>query len=648
MPSSPHTQTLELSRDGQRALTAGDDGIVRIYDLAKREHRVIADMKGVINARYADAERKVVLFQGNRLSVIDTASGDKRDVTAPTAITQLEVSGPIAYWVDPANAVWKLDVAGTTPVKLEVAEPVTAVAPSSDGRWIALAGKDHLLLVDRATSTLPPEIITAGKTKSMSWSAASDHLIALIDDEVIDVNLLPAPQIWRRITVGVRFSAAYSGGRIYSAGPTGVGIVEPGGTKLRSAGPEYTVGVHEGRNRVVIAAKPQGEILVLSDHGDHTLRCPLPIAMVATSANGPWIVAAADRRLLVWSLDAIEPRLVSDKSPSSARFVSGDHLIVTYFDAPAEWIDLRKSTTVQLGSLGAIESVAAAPGGDEAVVIDNARRGWRLAGLAQPQELDGEILAATFVDDRRLVLAGPGGLRLDDAQQRTKLALYAHDAPAKTLAATAADGGWVVAGFDDGLLWRKHLSTNAATELKLGKISGALPLAITDDGTAVFAVAGELRVWRPDGRVDVLAKTPTPLEITIIDRTLAFVLVDSGVHLVPLDRAAPLVPPIVLLAKAAAVAHTGGLLAAPTVIGGIEVIDPLVDWRWPLVTPQKGQAPFTVVDIAPDGSRVLASNTTEVFVWTLDLPDDAGSTTAWLANQTNATADNPSGPLGWP
>ncbi|HEX5064064.1 MAG TPA: protein kinase [Kofleriaceae bacterium] len=311
MSASPHTLTLELSRDGDSALAAGDDGVVRIYDLAKRESRVIADMRSAVMARYADGERKIVLFQGNRLSILDAATGDRRDVTAPTAIAQLEVSGPIAYWVDPANALWKLDLAGTAPSKIDVSEPVNAVEPSPDGRWIALAGRDHLLLADRTNSTLPPEIVTIGHTKTMSWSADSEHLIVLINEEVIDVNMVPAPQVFRRITVGQRFSAAYSGGRIYSAGPTGVGVVEQAGTKLRSAGPEYTVGVHEGRNRVVVAAKPQGEILVLSDYGDHTLRCPVPISIVATSARGPWIVAASDNRLLLWNLDAIEPRVLT-------------------------------------------------------------------------------------------------------------------------------------------------------------------------------------------------------------------------------------------------------------------------------------------------------------------------------------------------
>ena len=661
LTASPHTLSLELARDGEHALAAGDDGKVRIYDLARREVRLIADTRGAVMAAFGDAERKVVLYQGNRLSILDVESGEQRDVTAPTAIAELAVAGPIAYWVDPQHAVWRLDLAGTTPAKLEVGEPIATVAPSPDGRWVALGGTEHLLLVDRAASSLPPEIVTQGVTKHLAWSSDSEHLIALIDDEVIDVNLVPAPQIWRRITVGTRYAAAYSGGRIYSAGPTDVGIVEPQGTRVRAGGPALTLGVFEGRGRIAIAAKPQGEILVFSDHGDRTLRSPVPIAKLATSTRGPWIVAAADGRLLIWNLDAIEPNLVTSRSPSSARFVTADHVIVTYVAEPAEWIDLRKHTKVSLGMLPAIQSVATAPGGEAAIVIDGARHAWRVAGIGLPQELAGEISAAVFVDDRRLVLAGTGGLRLEDQEQHTKLALYAHDAAARTLAATAADGGWVVAAFEDGVLWRKHLATSEAGELELGTVRGSLPLVIADDGTVVFAAAGELRAWRADGSVDVLAELASPLlAATLVggerrrgsgpgqlprDRLLA--LAETGTYLIDLDRARPLAAPLPLLGASAALARTGGLLAAPTVAGGVEVVDPLIDWRWPLAVPQRGQAPFTVVDIAPGGTRVLASNATEVFVWTLDLPGDADATRAWLASQTNAIADSPSRPLGW-
>ncbi len=648
LSASPRTLSRELSQDGQRALAAGDDGLVRIYDLARREIQIVADTKGAVMARFGDGERKVVLFQGNRMSVVDLATNEKHDVTAPTAFAQLEVSGPIAYWVDPAFAVWKLDLAGGEPMKLALGEPVTAVAPSPDGRWIALAGKEHLLVVDRARGTLPPEIIAQGQTKTMTWSADSNHLVALIDDDAVDVDVVPSPQVRRRITVGKRFSAVYSGGRIFSAGPTGVGVVEPQGTTLRAVGPEHTLGVHEGPDRLVITGTPQGEIVVLGDYGDRTLRVPAPIEKLVASARGPWLVAASEDQLFVWNTDALRARVISKRSPSSARFVTGDHVLVTYFDQPAEWIDLRKQATVQLGMLSAIETVAAAPGGEEAVVIDGARRAWRVAGLARPQELPGEISAAVFIDDQRLVLAATGGLQLEDQQQRTKLALYAHDAAAKTLAATAENGGWIAAAFEDGRLWRKQLASQAATELDLGKVAGPLPLVIAGDGTAVFATGGELRAWRPDGRVDVLgAPSCGVTALALIDRERVLAVGDHGAVLVEVDGVAELPVPMPLYGAQAALAQTGGLVAAATTTGGVEVIDPLVTWRWSLATGEDGQPPLARVDIAPDGSRVLAATATEVFVWTLDLPGDAEATKAWLGRMSNATVDNPSGPLGW-
>jgi hypothetical protein len=172
---------------------------------------------------------------------------------------------------------------------------------------------------------------------------------------------------------------------------------------------------------------------------------------------------------------------------------------------------------------------------------------------------------------------------------------------------------------------------------------------VTETGTAIFATDNELRAWRPDGKVDVLGKAAGPVVgLANSDRARVLALTETSAQLADVTRAAALTPPQSVIAKSAALAKTGGLVAAPTVIGGVEVIDPVVDWRWPLVTPQKGQAPFSVVDIAPDGSRVLGSNATEVFVWTLDVPDDADATKTWLGTQTNAIADNPSGPLRWP
>lgn len=643
LSASPHTTSLELSRDGQRALAAGDDGIVRVYDLAKREAKIVADMKGTVRARYADGERKIVLFEGNRLTVLDVESGGKRDVTTPTPVARLEVAGPIAFWVDPAGAVWKLDLAGGAPQQIVIGEAVKYAVPSPDDRWIALGGVKHLLLIDRSAPSSPPEEITDGDVHTLTWSGDSLHLVALIDDMLIDVVTDPAPQIFHRVTVGERFSVAYSNGRIFSAGPTGVGLVTKDATKIRSSGPEHTLGVFEARDRVVVSAKPQGQIIVLSDYGDHVLPCPTTISSVATSARGPWIVAATDNKLLVWDLDAVEPRAITALPPSSAKFVSGDALIATVDGAPAQWIDLRSRKSTPLGDdMQGLVALAASPDGAVAVAIDLTRKAWLVAGLGQPQALDGEVTAATFLDNIQLVVAGDGGVRLEDQQKHTKLALYAHSAAARALVSVPNNGGWVAAAFEDGVVWRKHLRDGAASELK----SSASRIALGADGTVFIGDAGEVRAWRPDGRVDTLAKgLKTVTEVALLDTSLLVLTDDANAY--ELDIKLPSAPVAQPIVHSAVYAPRGGLVAGLSPTGGVEVFDPATKQGWPLTIPTKGQAPYSFVEIAPDGTRVLAMTASTLLVWTLDLPASAEATRAWLDKLTNATADSPSEPLTW-
>jgi hypothetical protein len=624
---------------------------VRIYDVAKRESHVVADTKGAVMARFADGEREIVLFEGNRLTIVDAATLAKRDVTTPTAIARLEVAGPIAYWTDDAGGVFRLDLAGGAPERVAISEPIKIASPSPDGRWIALGGGKHLWLIDRSTPNAPPQNITEGDVKTLSWSGDSQHLVMLIDDLVDQIEMEPSPSIFRRLTVGDRFAVAYSGGRIFSAGPTGIAIVSKDTQRdqvARSPGGDHTLGVFEGRDRVVISAKPQGVIVVLSDNGDHTLAAPAPIASVATSARGQWIVAAAEGRLLVWDLDAIEPRAVSQFTPSSARFTNGDQLIATYEDRAADWIDLAANKTLSLGDdMEGLVAATSTPDGATALVIDLTRKAWFVAGLGQPQAIEGEVTAASFVDNTRLVVGGDGGLRLEDQLSRTKLALFAHDKAARSIVTTAADGGWVAATFEDGLVWRKHLTDGATTQLPVDAQS-PIRIALGDDGTALLGIGGDLRAWRTDGKLDVLATGLKAVRhVSFIAPTSALAITDDAMaHQIDTRTHEVLAPPQ-QVGQSASHAQTGGLVAGLSPLGGVEVYDPLAHWTWSLVTPQKGQSPFSFVQVSPDSRRILAMSSQSLLVWTLDLPQTAEATAAWLDRLTNATAEGPSEPLGW-
>jgi hypothetical protein len=107
---------------------------------------------------------------------------------------------------------------------------------------------------------------------------------------------------------------------------------------------------------------------------------------------------------------------------------------------------------------------------------------------------------------------------------------------------------------------------------------------------------------------------------------------------------APLAEP---LTARRVIAPRAGVVAGLSPVGGVEVFDLVTKLAWPLAVPSKGQAPYSFVEIAPDGSRVLAMTASSLLVWTLDLPTSPDATRAWLDKLTNATADSPNEPLTW-
>src|SRR5690606_20505430 len=229
LPAAKETLSLELSRDGATALAAGDDGAVRLYDLAKRTARAIPTPLGdAVRARFADEERRIVAWRHGepRLAVIDAATGALEPVTPPTAIVALEVSGTTAYWIDDRDVLWQLDLAGgEPPAEVPLPEPVTQVAPSPDGRFLALHGADHLLLLDRTRPGEPPIEIMLGTTKEFDWSSDGASFGARIDERAILGAAEDHPHIIQRVHVGERFHVVHGNDRLYTVGPTGVGMV---------------------------------------------------------------------------------------------------------------------------------------------------------------------------------------------------------------------------------------------------------------------------------------------------------------------------------------------------------------------------------------------------------------------------------------
>src|SRR5690606_16844695 len=170
------------------------------------------------------------------------------------------------------------------------------------------------------------------------------------------------------------------------------------------------------------------------------------------------------------------------------------------------------------------------PDGAEAIALGASRRAWRVAGVGMPRPLPGEVTAAAFVDSARLAIAGTGGIRLEDTRQHTQLALLAHASEVRALAAAGDDGGWVAGSFADGLVWRKHLGGTTETSLRLpAPVPARLPIALAPRGTVLVGAGTELRAWRADGDVDVLATTTAPIhDVVLVEPAQVLAIAEDG------------------------------------------------------------------------------------------------------------------------
>jgi hypothetical protein len=273
-------------------------------------------------------------------------------------------------------------------------------------------------------------------------------------------------------------------------------------------------------------------------------------------------------------------------------------VIATYVDMPAEWIDLAKQARTPLGPIAGISAVAAAPDGQHAIVVDGTQHARVVSATGQTTDLDGDITAATYVDARRYVVSTPDELRLHDGDRDAPLVRHG----AATWLASLPDGT-VAAGFSDGLLWRGKV-TGAGDHLQLD--APATAGALRPDGTLVVASGGELRTWKPGAPA--------------LDAT--------GVSLATQTSLTP---------SLVATVTPGGTLELAD-LGG-EPAD-----RWPVAAGRT----FAGVQLAPDGSALLAATPDAVLAWPVDLPANAAATSKWLDSLTNARADGgPTAPLSW-
>jgi hypothetical protein len=654
LPASKRTRTLQLSNDGNRVLTAGEDGVIRLSDLEKRTARTVVELGAPMSARFADSERRIVVWAKDKLVVMDANGGDRRAVTAPAPIVDLEVVGMSAYWTDAQRRMYSLDLAGTMPVEVPLAEPVDGLAPSPDGRWIALTGVDHLMLFDRTAPSAEPTVVTNGKTKDVDWNRDGTYFAAIVDDSALSVRMQNGPEIVNRRNVGNRVWVASANERAYSIGPTGVALTPPAeSTASRKPLVGDPINIVEARGRTFVAAS-QGGIAVLADSGDLALRLPEGrVEILDASADSPYVVATIEGRMLVWNLDDLQPQRIDVASSiERASFVGTTSILLSHSEGEPTWIDIATGKRTTLDRRISIHDLAGAPNGNLACITDPGRRATLFAPGKPSQLLDGTVSLGAFASDHQLVLADEeaASLRLYDTEKKTYTALFERPTKLLSLGWHRGKTTWIAAAFADGTLWRKNLATGGdATSAQPVKISSEL--LVLEDGTVMFGEGRTLRAWRPDGSIDAHAELPEPaVTLGIAGTAPAIAITNQGAtYLVELDkreRIAEIDP--INTGKISMARETGTYVVATA--DGFDVVDPVERHRWKLGSTQS--IAYREPTISADGRHIIAHTTKRpddsdgdaVILWTL--PDPPADTTAWLDALTNAYID-PTGRLSW-
>gem|GEM_PF-955650 len=647
MPASSSMQSMQFSRDGRKVLAAGEDGVVRLYDLETRVTKVIAEAGSPVTAKFVDDEKKVLLWIGTRISVMDLAGAGRRDVEIDIPIVSLDVTGTTAYWIDAYGAMWQMELSAVAPMQIPLDEKASMLAVSPDGRWIALAGFDHVLLYDRTAPSEPVRSIVIGSAHALDWAKDGSRLAILHDDQAVEIAMEPAPFVVHRLTVGERSHVVASNKRVFTIGPTGVGMLSAALSRPRKQ-LSKPIGLEESRDDIIIAGG-EDQLVVLTEHGDHTLAAPSGrFSMVRASPASPYVVALADDRFLVWNLDEVEPR-VAGTQIATAKFVTGDDLVATTLDGPAQWINLVTGNVRELGQWPAILDVVASPSGRFAAAVDMAHAAHLIEAGKDPIAISGTADRAGFATDSQLVLAtDDGAIDLYDVASAKRTRVHPPSgAPLVSIAWGGTDPAFVAAHFVDGTLWRTNVK-DRTTESATVPRTPTSNLRVTPSGEAFVAIGDEIVRWTPRAR-DLVHHAKLPLKITTLgtigsDYLIAFA--DGGAaFLVALAKPDTVTDLEETLGRTSASMSVATGLIAVLNRGAVDMIDPLIKpARWHLAA----GATYADLQISNDGKRVLAKVGSTLVVWDLVLPTNAAATRTWLDEMTNAVTGSGAKSLGWP
>jgi hypothetical protein len=663
LPGPLRPSVVKIAPGGRAATSSDQDGTIWFHDLDRRTSRELIRL-GVAHGHAVFAgDDRLVVYSTQRLAVIELATGAIHDVPHGVEIRTAAATRTAVFVVAEAGQVHRFELDGSGSVRLDV-ERAHGVELSPDGRRLAAETAAGVVLFDLAGGA-PPVRIGDRYVIDVQWDPSSSAFsVHFMDHELALVALEPAPAVGADAParggaiVARRPSTRHGGAHVALHGGLIThaehGLEGAGSGPLVAAAGTRDFPLAVARGDTLVIGRHGGTIMLLHDHVGVELRAPSDrLERLATSPASPYVVAAAQGRLLVWNLDDILPRVRRIERAHEHYAVSPRRLLLGTAAGGWRWHDLDTGAEAPV-QIPAQPFLPVFDGREDLVALTYDGRvtvgavpGFVVVKYGQPIiEVETEA-SALQVADGRITVGTPEGEVLDfDPVRLETRPLTAR--PGRAVTAVGGNGRWRAARWSDGTLWRR--GPDGREELTTS-FAGPAPFPLLfqqASGRVCIGVGARLECWNPDGSSTSVATFPADVAaIQLMGNEAAIVaLADRGLYRVDLLKPG----------EPTSLGPSGGM--SPILAGGpgmavalgadnkVSVVDLVVNASWPLINGVRGAN--LGVRITPDGDTVsvLASNE-YLLTWRLGLPQGPAATARWLDELTNATSEHGTAKLSW-
>jgi serine/threonine protein kinase len=627
LPASQFTRSLEMSADGIRVLSAGNDGIVRIHDLRARQSRVVAKLGGDAFATWVDNERLIVAWTGNRIAVIPVTGGTLREVALASEPKMLRGTGSTVVWCDKQGAVWSMPLATLEPQRVPTNDdPVDHL--ETHGERFALAGRDSLWLFEPGQGAA--RIAIAGHARELAYSPTGE-LAAILDDfkSLYVIELDATGKVIAQTDYPGAYAIAWQAGQLWVGSERGLGTRTSIEIQVRG-------GVHQllaGPGEALVARTRQSAFTLYDEKIIAEIPPTYAIHDLATGRNSGFVAAGSDYVVLVWALDNFRPQTVPLPAAANTMYADADQMIAVHDNASATWIELATLARTPIDLPGPIASFVFAPDGSSALAITRGHSAVLYRrGVPGSQMIGTAVTAAAFASPTQIVIGTETGhVRVIDLSGATVRDLIKSDTEVQAIAFA---GEWIAAHFRDGQLARMKLDGSVRASLPAdGKLHW---FELFASGELAYTDFSELRVWHPDGAMTPYPGLPTPVSAVEAIGPSSFIVYTGGdsAHLVelgPARRTSAAYPPGTRM-EWLRLEGDHGVYLSPD--GALHETSPRTGVSWGVSTPRRER--FIGPALSKDRSHLYVLAGDRLLVWSHELPRDAAATAALYDSLTNA------------